>query len=269
MDETEMNFKTVLGFLRENLVVISVVLILLGYYDRYLFYQNWGIDIYPYIDVSEIIFTFSNVLAAAVLYVVPFLFMLMLSPMMTASFIKNEEKSSTVNIKERVQKRIARLMLVSGFSSLAFILVTIFLGLLTIYKTTSELNIIIFYLSVFFTLVAFCLFWDAARIVKNMKANRKVNHINFHFISLAAATCFLLYITTKNRIAYSNIMDGNPKNSISFSYESITIKSSNARPYIGSTKGYIFLYDTTAKIVEIYPERDAKFLSIKMNRKGI
>jgi hypothetical protein len=47
--------------IKEALPVISVALVLLAFFDLYFYYSLFGIEIYNYIEVSEIIFSFSTI----------------------------------------------------------------------------------------------------------------------------------------------------------------------------------------------------------------
>ena len=39
--------------------------------------------------------------------------------------------------------------------------------------------------------------------------------------------------------------------------------------YVGSTKSYVFYYDSAAKVINAYPEREIKSITIKDLRRGL
>lgn len=86
--------------LTEYVPSVTVVLIVLGYTNHYFYYYHFGIPIYNYLDVSEIIFSFSSIIPSAFVAVIFIVF-----ASLSDTYYKAERDAELDRLIERIKKR--------------------------------------------------------------------------------------------------------------------------------------------------------------------
>jgi hypothetical protein len=271
-----------LQLIRDNLSIVTLCAIALGYFDGYSYYIQYGVNIYYYQDVSEIIFSFSSLFYILLTLGIGMFITLPFRPkghfynrFITSIKAENDPEEKQNRFREFLKtQRIMGAILI--FMMIASAGITIFT---VTFATISEGEIFAIWIhSVLFIYIVLSIasFRDqlenidfsksAAEIDQTIINGRTGRHRAF---SLYILVTFLVLILARNSIKYRNVISGKPTHKISFHHGDNSVKSSSSYYYIGATKNYIFMYDSTRKEVDVYPEREIPLSSIKRVRKGI
>ncbi len=250
----------------QNIGTITIGAILLGYYDLYTYYEYFGVNIYSYVDPSEIIFSISSVFKAFVVFLSLFLW-----GTISSQITYSEKKDTTYTTKVEIYligvRKSARILL----GIILFILVAFLAQLLSDALTSVEdLDLIFLYI---FTLLVYVLVSRLSLISliikkKNFDYIKKI----WTFSGVDAAIVFLLTIflfTERSMIRHRNVVDGFPKYSNELVFESSTYPNRKSIFYVGATRSHYFYYDSLSKQVHGIPSSAVKFIYIKELRKGL
>jgi hypothetical protein len=212
--------------------LVSVILILAGFFNLYNYYNFFGVDITNYVEIGEIVFSFSAIFNDILLLGVAFLIVVVI----TAIRESRRKPSTTAPTKvERIVVAIIRLLLLLG--------ATIVFGLaVTKDGRLSGIELIILFF--FGTSFIFLLLLDTSWF--------GVTGIGRHIIT----GCFvlvipMLFVITRNFLRYQSIVNGNPKYSVELLGE-IDVKSDADNVYVGSTKNYHFFYSRSKEECTVY-----------------
>lgn len=243
----------------ENLPLLTVVLIIVGFLKLISFYSFFGVDIVSYLDVTEIIQLEFKFFAISFLAIVLFLVYLILKA------DKPDKANSTVGLN---YKR-------SNFGWVLVNYVPIFISINALIMIVSividriKLHIINTFhvdMAVFFVLIFF-LPIVVNRIQKNLSyfSPNAANYLRFSsiFVPLIA----IVLIVSRND-AYM-ILTERPDKEAVLVLEKRTISTGKNLIYIGKTRNYVFLYDKNFEQAEVVPVdkiTDSYFKAGKSNK---
>ena len=259
---------------KENISIITILIIIVGYYDMYTYYQKFGINIYNYLEPTEIIFAFSSIFQASI----KILTTILIGVVFTIVTIREKKMSATEMssqlIRNELKQQLKNGWLLVGVLVLVLGCVIVLNLLFKTSLTITEEDLVILYSFI-------CV--DSFMLTKILILNKKIKMINGAGITdekiervekshynVVCCFIFLVVITFfnhRNSIKYGNVLSGNPKYSVQISPTPIDF-SLNSQ-YVGSTKSYVFFYDNALIKVKAYPERNIDLVSIKELRNGL
>ena len=235
------------------------MLIFIGYFNIDSYYNLFGINIYPYLDISEVLF---NVLTG-VNYFILLGVIIILTFTVPSIFINNSNKIKDISEKieqKKVYKVIYSIVLI------LFSLVSIFYNTWRLIIDLYETNNWIIFIAIFplISIFLFYLIIKKISISSNWSKATLKNRIE-QIITIVIIMCFYSYF-----IAYSNykltIINVNP-DYIIFDYNNTKLESSESFVFVGSTKNYIFMHDTKSKLNYIYERDEVSNLKIASSSK--
>jgi len=229
--------RNILLLLGDQLPKYSIVFIVFGYFNTYNYYNFFSIPIYNYLDVSEIIFSFSSIFS--LMYVLLFCTMIAIFPLAWAG---------GGNIEQRKNK-LKNIFL--------FIIITFELGTAFVYAfyTSSTPEILI---GLFFLINLLLILFFFAR-----NYSKKRDDIIGVLKYVVCIFIFLSYIVTNNFASYRSIITNSPKFEVEMRLPNKIISSTKDLHYVGATNNYIFFYDVYSKKSMIYPKQNSDWISIK------
>jgi hypothetical protein len=258
---------------------ITILVIITGYYDLHIYYQKFGVNISSFLDPTEIIFAFSTIFHAVIT-----ILSLSIVGAWAASITEHiQKKSNAISEKPNI------IALISSHENLRKATKIGVVGILIIF-IAMILTIVVFldflHINDFILLIG-CLsilsiYWFTVKIFQirsNLRILKSPSFTIDQFSSVKLLTKFsnydysflllvlLLYFNVRSQIRYQNVIDGFPKYAVQL--EGTDQVKSKSEFYIGSTRNYIFMYDSLSKTVKSYPERDIKRIEIKEIRDGI
>lgn len=270
---------------KDNIPLISVIVILLGYFNIYHYFQFFGLNIYNYLDISEIIFSFSSIFFSALTFSVSlFAGSLIIHYSQLPRPVFTDEGVSE-NLKQSIEYATTDLKKTTLYTTIfvvIFMTISIVPIVISLRTEIEELYLLFLWFN-----VCACFFLVSKlyisskrlnalrkRVISKEKTQGKFDHEEYNRINQSymvgfATITFIILLLYRNLIMYKNITEGCPKYEIEFIHQSKSIKSSNMQPYIGSTKGYIFLYNISKKETLIYPEREVSVSKIRRLRSGM
>ncbi len=233
--------------------LFSVLLILFGFFDLYSYYLFFGINIYPYLNSSEIIFSFLPkiysffILSTFIFIVGIFVWAVFLRGrhvvILPEIGIKHENSLADKinNLKWSRMKelsfsnKIRTIFDLFKHSLVAFFLFTlaftiIILPFSDICEDPDILIIILGFWTTFFGLLMHSFFRENQSI-----RNATILIVIFFFMSI--------FYSLKNSCKVQEVKNGESDIHISFLFEQTEISTDSITHYIGSTQNYIFLYD--------------------------
>ncbi|HEU5292484.1 MAG TPA: hypothetical protein VFU05_17675 [Cyclobacteriaceae bacterium] len=250
----------------------TIGIVILSFLNLHFFYSGFGIQIYNYLDVSEIIFSLTAFFASlfSLLYFVVFLYLFIRQKS------KNESEQDTVETENKAllyfrnhKLRYLRFLhkLFDGLTPY-ILLTTILVALFSLYlagsfpqsellKSSMEYEfhsfLFIILLSGYITLLSI---W----IGKRTSVDKKDGYL---FIS-ALLINTLLFLMIRNSKSSELIMAGHPKYSVEMTTNHKRYSTNDSLVFIGNTKNYYFLYNRKSKESFIIPSNS--ILETKMHR---
>lgn len=220
------------------------ILTILGYEYLDKYYGHWGIEIYPFLDFSEILLLFlrniTSVMIVLSLSVYFFLF---------GNYYDFVYKFSSIkfNINERKLVQI-------------IVIVSLLISVIGFYFKNETL---ILYNSILVYSMIFIFSFNKINIILERKGVKLSNE--FSKILLIFFYLFLINISYSN-YDYKMILNKEKVNIISFQYENRMINSNDSILFIGSTSKYIFLHNLKSKHNYIYEKSNIKNIVLKKKK---
>lgn len=263
----------------------GIAIVVLGYINVYLYYNYFGISIYPYLETSEIIFSFSSIIPS--LAIILFLHLLM----MYFDYINREHREQQIEemiaaiknkpLKEEnkkegwfeiildfILKPFKKVWLIKtiaysfaflfciGFLSFIFVVIGLILGAVSAIRLPDLSWELLFYA---FFIVGFLMI---ETIIRNEKSPNKVY--------LIYAGAIVLFIFIRTHAAYNMIKDNKPKYTTQLLLNDGTWKKSNdSILYIGTTKQFYFYHNIKTSENIVIPTATVREVRIKELRTGL
>jgi len=224
----------------ETISIATIGIILLGFFNIYIYYALYDLDITPYLEPSEIIFSFSSLFVNAILLTCFGVVFIVISRFL--SVLKNP---STIG-KKIFQAVLVPLIMGILLFSFGFV----FGGNENIGFVLGLAEILIF-MAIFVTYLVFL----------DNKYSFFTKLFIYFFITIT-------YLVIRNKTEVSEIVDyKNPRFEISMNVNDSIVKSGKSFFYIGATKNSIFFWNDTVKKVKSYPRNSIKWIETKYIRK--
>lgn len=247
--------------------LITGLLIFLGFFKLWIYFSFFKINIINYLELTEIIVLFLNdviILAFLIITSICFVIYVYLWRGLTFNREKYEKRIELFKSKNTFYKRLKYYILKKESF---FVLMFIFALFILINNIISGADIINITVNIVNTTFIFLLLIN--RILDNeLKLIYFVKH-DMPFIShfFTYLNYFLMALTA---ISFSALLSVNKvKNDYKYYGTEITIKdniykSDSTEYYIGKTRNYIFFYNDTSKVVNIFPMEEVSKISLKV-----
>lgn len=266
-----------------SISTITLILILVGYYDLFVYYQKFGINISSFLDPTEILFAFSSIFQAIVTITGIFIlgmFAVSIFDQKHVSENKQDEKPNIASIVYRFKK--LRKITLIGILGIAIIFgsITFISTVLLKFRHVTDFILLIDCVSIIAVYWFTVKFFQIKSVLKVLESSSfKIDQITHKDIQIANFSNYdyafiiivtLLYFNVRSEVRYQNVITGFPKYSVHFETNDETDDKKELKElYIGSTRNYIFMYDSSTHEVMSYPEREVKFFKIKELRPGL
>jgi hypothetical protein len=248
--------------IKDYLPLITGCLVLIGFYDIYFFYNQFGVDIYNFIDVSEILFAFSSLYIYLIvglvcvcgLYFSVFAFYIPISK--TKSITSRLEKASALDIRMKSSRFAKYARRISGVVLLlfpiGFILYTI-----SSFQHVRNSEVAGLFIAIFLGLV--------------LSIDEFGVKVEGTMLLWILCFLFLSFVTYRGFVKYQNIVHGYSDQVVSMDLPNGNFTSSDQGDdgihFIGSTRTCFFFWMIREKTVKIVPIGDAREISIRQAAK--
>jgi hypothetical protein len=242
------NFKSLLERLSSHLALMTVTMVLINYYSLYNYYNRVGIEIYNYINVSEIIFHLSPVYSL----ILSFIGSALIGYYMRTS---RENTDPAQREKKWYDKPVIKVLI----NMIIFVTVIYAPQLLNYFFHWQDDEL-------YFILQALCL--AGAQIYTFRSSRLYTTGLVFAF----TVSAFIGYINNRNTQRYTNLISKKPKYYVELKKYNSTelIKSNDSTSiYVGSTQEYFFFLNHKDSVVSILRNKDFEEISIRELRKGL
>jgi hypothetical protein len=250
-----------------NVITIGyILLICLGYTEKSVFYEKFGIDIAQYLDFEEYLFIFLSIASGLIIAIL--LFSIYLSGVLGSLLVlinlkvkktKDEEKVNNDNrFKNRwFFKKTTKIRRILAIILFIFLVALPFLK----YFSTSWQNGIIEELSlpyiILWTVVTFILFLYQTIKVQNDSDRPRL------FLLYASIMPLIIFKIWDSKIKKADsILSGKFQTNVSFIKEGRTIRTNDTLGFIGQTKNYIFFRNVKTKANLIYRKESIDLIEI-------
>ena len=244
-EATQKNEKLYIENLKGFIPYIGPLIILFGVIRLIFFYSFFGVKIVNYLELSEILTSFLDVLVIAIIFVT-FIIGMLLPSLFDPILIGNETKNLP---KPRKQKGIWGIV-AFAICMLVALLHFIFVGSGKHIQT--------------YRVYSYCLFFAIATTIAGLSLIKPSNKTTFLkptlwglmiFSFIFLAIIFGTYLNFRSiRIDRSNI-------NIRVTVDTLQLKNDSFHYYIGNTKNYLFYYDDSARRTYVYPMSRVKDIS--------
>lgn len=248
--------------LKDNLPLLSALLLIIGAAKIFYFYSYFGVDIFSYIEITEIFTLSLSFFANALLFIIPFAILIL---------------QQALTLETRVPKIWSRALLfrteqrsdidkITPLEATVGIIFWIGLLLSMISMLTGYLAFTVtFDMAIGFILILILPFVSSHLLPSIQLTINKIFKIDITngFIAFLLIVIFSgLYAIGYSRQTARNIELKENFVVVEIKFDSLTIKSSESYRYIGKTKGYAFFYDKISRRADAYLIGNAKSLSV-------
>lgn len=248
---SETNTSLSLKDLLTKTAFIYGLLIFLGLYEKKSWFDNFGIAIYDYISIEEILISFLPLIISILSKLIWIFIFYIIS-----NFVVNKIFGKMIIKNEILINFIIK-------SLILLIISSYFHSFQSGYKGLSNYKLLIDNYYFLLSLFSFIIIWGLFSVLPIYKI-KKV-HICYY---LVLALCFIAIqgIPIKTKLQYNSINNGSLQH-VYFDYQKYIINTENDKnlKFIGNLNNYIFIYDTVSHYTNVYPIKDLTNLKIKKN----
>jgi hypothetical protein len=227
--------------------LIAAFLIFLGSLRLSFYYQHWNINIFNYLDFSEIILSFINDLNILIFFITLFLFQTLLTLGINQHFKKRKEASTgQLNAETNLEKELSEMEKHPKTLLIIFIVLTfLFCGLFlwTSWMIFLYLTFISFVQLLFYVL-------DKFLGIKEVEPSL--------FLSFIIITVLFTFTISKHEVM---LTEKNIKQAVIYT-ETDTISTNKTKMYLGKTNNFFYFYDKETNQKIIYPINEVKKVTI-------
>ncbi len=240
------------------------ILIFYGYSYMAAYYSRWGIQIYSYLDASEILMSFLNNIDRYISLINIFLCMFGFSFLVSLNPIWRKD-STTMAMQKALR------VLWSSYIGLilVFILCLIVVYLLSTQPKYNIPNNIECYFPFVYIILGMIIFLFFFKIpTQLLKINMTVNVPAFRLVIVLFYLYFVNVLgATGDYLEAKDVKHNFRVTNISFNYDSKLVKSNDTLAYVGITSKYIFLNDIKSNINYIFEKE--KISNLKISKRFI
>lgn len=237
--------------------LLAVLLVVLGIIRASFYYSGFGVNIMPYIDLSEATLLFANDLISIVLVLFsPFLFLLFL---IVSTKEKNQWYHHFVDVIQ--SKHLAAFIV--GFvvlisSLICYQLVQNYSYTSIVYPIGQVAAMAVFSLGISLTY----LYRTKAELMQS-NADKSVasNTAPKFFVTLILIFSFY-YTLMSVGFEQGNIFEGHSRQVTCQLKDGQTVRTDSVLSFVGQTRGYLFFYHRTDSVAVVYPSQDIASLRI-------
>ena len=268
---------------------VYAILIFIGFYNYYSFYNQFDINIASYLSIGELLLSFLP-LSTYILGFLGILFIYFIGAVVSSAFVrdKTEKKEGeamadnivslhTLSLSYGKIRQILKEEKLKSFGSIFWLCFFSFLYLLGLLFFIFFVGYILHYFKKVFgeetlipsnsaTLIIFGIFWFvlfADLLLRNLKINKDFVYPMWFLMTVFF---FLGIIKVKNHDLADSIMKGSTNVQYEMEYQNQIISTSNDLKYIGKTEKYIFLKEIKTGGNIIYPtDRVGRMEFINLN----
>lgn len=222
--------------------VFSVIIISLGFASLVIYYEYFGIDVFEYLVISEIITT-------------AFSFLLVLFVPILVSIYLVKDINDFIGARPKLRKplfhyRFTYFMLVTWIITIAGLFYKVEIAKYELLNRTLELFFLVFIFSSLF--MPFLFVFEKASTGTTVRS---------FWIAGILAFVFLLIVLSLKIKRVSNNKSG--KTSTFYLANDSTITTNDSIKFLGKTQGYYFLWNKNSNTSTIYPASEIKKIDIK------
>ena len=239
--------------------LLYAFLIFIGYFYTDAYYHCFGIDIFSFLDVSEILILFLNnitflvivLLLTAVLYA-PIFFISSVKLKPVNNLVK-KSVDSYVGSNQKRKKTVSTLSLLGAVALLIYIVIKAVMFFI-------NGTIVTHFLTLFLVTVVLFGFMYYYIINKLEKANFNFNRQLLATIFTVALISLLTFMTAL--FHYARVKRKIIETTFSFNYDSKNYKSNDSLTFIGATSKYLFIRNTKSNTNYIYEKENIRNLEL-------
>lgn len=244
--------------IRKNFILITTTLVLLGYLDLTLYYNHFGISIHPYLSISEIIFSFTDIL----LYVLVICTVLPLfSYISWLNLIPNWMKVPTKFYNSYI---VTSLGLILGISMILFDSLTGRAPVGLIYFIILLISLLVINRPIRSESPDLSMEpkKDFFSVLLGSKTLPRPIH-RYIFSIFLVLNFFLVYNQSKAELI---TIHNKPRFLVEFELDGVSYKSTDTFRHIGSTNNYLFFYDANSSSSHVFSLKEIKAHKVRRNK---
>lgn len=240
----------------KNTSLITGILIYLGFFELWIYYKIFNLNIIYYIDFSEIIVSFLGDILILILISIGLIYSYY---MFNIKFnlqeeLKNIEEKSKIKYSKRLVK------ILKGYSGTFIGIFIIGIMIFFLFKTNvlKWIGVVIILQNILY--IPFDIIIQEIRIAYYNKHKELAStNIFVYIFEFIAILLMLSFFTLNEAQSVKNYYYYGTEVTIN----SNVMKSDSIEYFIGKTRNYIFFYNDTAKVARIFPMDDVKEIRLK------
>ena len=254
----------------QTLPIAYIILICIGYTEKSLFYDKFGINIAPYLNFEEYLFIFLPIGSALVSVFI--LLTVYLSGIIGANFALFEKsngivKRAKVDSEDKIEnnksnkKKANKIRLILAYILLVFIILTPIASLL--YFGINKLVLGNDGYSINKNILIVSLLWGLTMLILIFSRIPKKESNQSNFLLYAFLMSITIPIFINSKILYANnILEGKSSLNVSFKQNEEKVSTNDSIMFIGETKEYLFMRNINSGSNIIYRKDDIKKIEI-------
>lgn len=250
-----------MGNLLKYSTIAYAFLILIGYLYVDRFYSYWGIEIYSYLDASEVFILYLRNISLSIHFVIAIVTLIILPQKFITDIFKDVYVDNTglIKIKYKIKFNRNTIVPVSIILVIAFALYyTTTYNIKSIsYNSSSRLINIL-------TFATYAISYYIA-ILYVINREEKYRIINNTVIIMLLCLQILSFSYSGAKNEYYDIRNKTVSTKFNFNYELTNYQSNDSLIFIGATSRYIFINNAKTKINYIFEKENIRNLSIITN----
>jgi hypothetical protein len=278
--------ETTMKKISEYLPLITVCTVLIGFLNIYNYYKYFGIEIFNYLDASEIIFSFSSLIFSIILVVPTLLISIIIGAINIEASKRQDREFTTLKIDEDQFTLMDVILLIAkwGYENYLLIPVLVFFpiyiydlitnkeaqskmteGMSLAYGAASLMFIYKVFKVIIFDPLNKSLLSD--RVKQKFPTFDTIRFLRNSFLLIG----FIMFLFIRNYIRYKNLKNGYSKFEVSLlnNTDNIVVATNDSLYFIGATRGYYIFNNIRSGTNLIIDASDIRTANIKEVREGI
>jgi hypothetical protein len=272
-------YSEIFKIINKNVYLILALMVFLGFFQQYIYYQNFDIGLYNYSSPFELLFYF---IPEYIISPLKILFKILKNPffqilfVIYAIYLFYRKKYELDRISNYLKNNLGKIKNVLYCINYLYIIIIFFLIIRLIYGLLSLENLSDFdfyisdnfinsngYSNAWFQILY--LLWSVFTVVSVYKGVLKIENIkNFgnkvSIIIVSILIVMFIFESLKTTQKIASLKKRIPIQKVRFIYNNDTINTDDNNLYIGSTKDYLFIRNFDTRKNKLYNINDVKFL---------
>lgn len=255
------------SMLKEYLPTVTIALTLIGFFDLYFYFRLFNIDIYNFLDVVEIIFSFSSIFLYFVGLVLALLLLYASLLIMVIPFSRNEKLMGRLERLTNARRKFkTSKFAMYGRRFFGIAIVLIFISFLVDkfffpYSPVYETEIVIMFGALFI----------GGLVLVADYPKEALDEVNASTILVALLAFFMTFIAARDYFKFKNVVHGFPATIVTLTMGDDTHFTSghagqgqagSGLYFIGATKGFYFFWNKVNRTTQIIPVSEIKRIEL-------